>query len=128
MLLGPLDSTPFISIERAASWACLLAPLAGCLLLPLNPDPSRSGCWIPYKLCLYAFAGWRCAAGVCPAHGLFATAGEDGQLECFDLRQRTSVGLLEAAAAAGAPGKDEYRGRLRQLRRSARLREGDVGA
>jgi WD40 repeat protein len=37
-------------------------------------------------------------------HGLFAAAGEDGQLECFDLRARSSVGLLDAAAAAGAPG------------------------
>ncbi|GFR41480.1 hypothetical protein Agub_g2171, partial [Astrephomene gubernaculifera] len=45
------------------------------------------------------------ACGVSPSHGLFAAAGEDGQLECFDLRQRTSVGLLDAAAAAGAPGE-----------------------
>ncbi|KXZ56503.1 hypothetical protein GPECTOR_1g450 [Gonium pectorale] len=45
------------------------------------------------------------ACGICPAHGLFAAAGEDGQLECFDLRQRTAVGLLDAAAAAGAPGE-----------------------
>ncbi|GLI68720.1 hypothetical protein VaNZ11_013206, partial [Volvox africanus] len=43
--------------------------------------------------------------GVAPSHGLFACAGEDGHLECFDLRQREAVGLLDAAAAAGAPGR-----------------------
>ena len=37
-----------------------------------------------------------------PGHGLFAAAGEEGLLECFDLRQRRSVGALDAAAAAGA--------------------------
>lgn len=42
------------------------------------------------------------ACAVCPAHGLFAAAGEDGMLECFDLRQRRSAGTLDAAAAAGA--------------------------
>ena len=35
-------------------------------------------------------------------HGLFGCAGEDGVLECFDLRSRTSIGSLSAAAAAGA--------------------------
>ncbi|GLC33816.1 hypothetical protein PLESTM_000122600 [Pleodorina starrii] len=45
------------------------------------------------------------ACGIAPSHGLFAAAGEDGQLECFDLRQREAVGLLDAAAAAGAPGE-----------------------
>ncbi len=38
-------------------------------------------------------------------HGLFAAAGEDGTLECFDLRSRGSVGTLDAASAAGAPGE-----------------------
>lgn len=42
------------------------------------------------------------ACGIAPSHGLFAAAGEDGHLECFDLRQRQSVGWLDAATAAGA--------------------------
>ena len=42
------------------------------------------------------------ACAVAPGHGLFAAAGEEGLLECFDLRQRRSVGALDAAAAAGA--------------------------
>ena len=39
------------------------------------------------------------ACGVAPAHGLVGCAGEDGWLECFDLRQRRSVGAVNAAAA-----------------------------
>ena len=42
------------------------------------------------------------ACGISSAHGLFGCAGEDGVLECFDLRKRTSIGTLNAAAAAGA--------------------------
>jgi hypothetical protein len=42
--------------------------------------------------------------GLSPSHGLFAAAGEDGLLECFDLRARSSIATLDAAAAAGAPG------------------------
>jgi hypothetical protein len=38
-------------------------------------------------------------------HGLFAAGGEDGTLECFDLRARAAAGRLDAAAAAGAPGE-----------------------
>jgi len=45
------------------------------------------------------------ACGISPAHGLLACAGEDGALECFDLRQRDSLGWLDAAAAAGARGQ-----------------------
>ena len=41
------------------------------------------------------------ACGVSPSHGLFGAAGEDGGLECFDLRSRDSLGWLDAAAAAG---------------------------
>lgn len=37
-------------------------------------------------------------------HGLVGCAGEDGQLECFDPRQRTSAGVLNAAAACNAHG------------------------
>lgn len=44
------------------------------------------------------------ALGISPVHGLVAAAGEDGQLECFDPRARTSVGCLNAAAACNAPG------------------------
>lgn len=42
------------------------------------------------------------ACGISQVHGLFGCAGEDGVLECFDLRKRTSIGTLNAAAAAGA--------------------------
>ncbi|KAL4527757.1 hypothetical protein Ndes2437A_g02896 [Nannochloris sp. 'desiccata'] len=43
--------------------------------------------------------------GIAPAHGLLACAGEDGGLECFDLRQRDSLGWLDAAGAAGGRGQ-----------------------
>ncbi|MEW5309812.1 MAG: hypothetical protein WDW38_001668 [Sanguina aurantia] len=45
------------------------------------------------------------ACGISPTHGLFACAGDDGVLECFDLRQRKAAGYLDAAAAAGAAGQ-----------------------
>lgn len=45
------------------------------------------------------------ACGVAPSHGLFACAGEDGGLECFDLRQKESLGWMDAAAAAGVDGQ-----------------------
>lgn len=41
------------------------------------------------------------ACGLAPAHGLIGAAGEDGGLECFDVRQRDSLGWLDAAGAAG---------------------------
>lgn len=44
------------------------------------------------------------ACGVSPVHGLLGAAGEDGHLECFDLRQRAPLGRLDAASACGAPG------------------------
>lgn len=44
-------------------------------------------------------------SGLSPTHGLFATAGEDGQLECWDLRAKEPVGCIDAAAAAGAAGE-----------------------
>jgi hypothetical protein len=44
------------------------------------------------------------AAGLSPVHGLFAAAGEDGSLECFDLRAKAAVGHLDAAAKCGAAG------------------------
>ncbi|XP_019161891.1 PREDICTED: nucleolar protein 10-like [Ipomoea nil] len=34
-------------------------------------------------------------------HGLIACGGDDGAVECFDLRARSSVGRINAAAAAG---------------------------
>lgn len=34
-------------------------------------------------------------------HGLIACGGDDGAVECFDLRTRSSVGRINAAAAAG---------------------------
>ena len=45
------------------------------------------------------------ACGISPAHGMLACAGEDGGLECFDLRQRDSLGWLDAASAAGGRGQ-----------------------
>ncbi|KAK9820064.1 hypothetical protein WJX72_005625 [[Myrmecia] bisecta] len=46
------------------------------------------------------------ACSISPLHGLFGCAGEDGVLECFDLRQKSAVGHIDAAAAAGAPGEE----------------------
>lgn len=64
---------------------CRLNLSEGCFLAPLpSQSPAVNAC------------------AVSPAHGLFAAAGEDGLLECFDLRQRRSAGTLDAAAAAGA--------------------------
>ena len=40
--------------------------------------------------------------GVSPAHGLVAAAGEEGLLECYDLRQEQCAGRFDAASAAGA--------------------------
>ena len=45
------------------------------------------------------------ACGISPSHGLVACAGEDGVLECFDLRQRSAAGFLDAAAAMGQVGQ-----------------------
>ena len=39
---------------------------------------------------------------VSPAHGLFAAAGEEGMLECFDLRQERCAGRFDASSAANA--------------------------
>lgn len=41
-----------------------------------------------------------------PGHGLIACGGEDGFLECFDLRQKTSVGRI---LAVGAGNEDQVR-------------------
>ncbi|KAL6760351.1 WD40-repeat-containing domain protein [Haematococcus lacustris] len=46
------------------------------------------------------------ATGLSPVTGLLAVAGEDGQLECFDLRARTSLACFNAAASAGAAGQE----------------------
>ena len=40
--------------------------------------------------------------GISPAHGLVAAAGEEGLLECYDLRQEQCAGRFDAASAAGA--------------------------
>jgi hypothetical protein len=39
---------------------------------------------------------------VSPAHGLVGAAGEEGLLECYDLRQERCAGRFDAASAAGA--------------------------
>lgn len=71
--------------EPHSCLACRLNLSEGCFLAPLPTQaPAVNACV------------------VCPAHGLFAAAGEDGTLECFDLRQRRSAGVIDAAAAAGA--------------------------
>lgn len=36
-----------------------------------------------------------------PVHGLLACGGEDGALECFDLREKTSVGRIDVATHTG---------------------------
>jgi hypothetical protein len=62
--------------------------------------------------------------GLSPSHGLFAAAGEDGQLECFDLRARSSIATLDAAAAAGSPGALEQgclAGMLKVVRHAVKL-------
>eukprot|EP00200_Dunaliella_tertiolecta_P014606 CAMPEP_0202392444 /NCGR_PEP_ID=MMETSP1127-20130417/92376_1 /ASSEMBLY_ACC=CAM_ASM_000462 /TAXON_ID=3047 /ORGANISM="Dunaliella tertiolecta, Strain CCMP1320" /LENGTH=682 /DNA_ID=CAMNT_0048994951 /DNA_START=66 /DNA_END=2111 /DNA_ORIENTATION=- len=46
------------------------------------------------------------ATGLSPVHGLFACAGEDGVLECFDLRMKSAAGALDAATNCGAPGQE----------------------
>lgn len=41
-----------------------------------------------------------------PVHGLIACGGEDGFVECFDLRQKASVGRV---LAVGAGNEDQVR-------------------
>ncbi|XP_024523152.1 nucleolar protein 10 [Selaginella moellendorffii] len=41
------------------------------------------------------------AIGRSPAHGLIACGGEDGALECFDLRQRAAVARIDAVKPTG---------------------------
>lgn len=43
--------------------------------------------------------------GVSPVHGMLAAGCEGGGLQCFDLRQKTSLGSHNAAAALGAAGE-----------------------
>lgn len=38
-------------------------------------------------------------------HGLVACGGEDGYVECFDMRTRSSVGRINAVAPAGDIGQ-----------------------
>lgn len=44
------------------------------------------------------------ACGISPMHGMLACAGEDGVMECFDLRERRSIGSLDVGTAANATG------------------------
>lgn len=46
------------------------------------------------------------ALGVCPAHGMLAAGGEEGVVECFDMRTRATLGHHSAAAALGFPDED----------------------
>jgi ribosome biogenesis protein ENP2 len=41
------------------------------------------------------------ALGVCPAHGMVAAGGAGGLLECWDAREKGSLGAISAAAAMG---------------------------
>lgn len=45
------------------------------------------------------------ACGVSPLHGMVAAAGEDGNLECFDLRAEKAIGCLDVAGVLGHPGQ-----------------------
>ena len=60
------------------------------------------------------------ACALSPAHGLFGAAGEDGCLECFDLRQRSSVGRVDVASAADSVRAGSWR--LSPRRSSQNLR------
>lgn len=40
--------------------------------------------------------------GISPSHGLVAAAGEEGLLECFDMRQERLAGRFDASTAAGS--------------------------
>jgi ribosome biogenesis protein ENP2 len=46
------------------------------------------------------------ALGVCPVHGMLAAGGEDGVLECFDVRMRSSIGHHNVAAEMGCASED----------------------
>lgn len=43
------------------------------------------------------------ALGVSPVHGMMAAAGDDGVLECFDVRAAKAIGHLDVSASLGAP-------------------------
>jgi ribosome biogenesis protein ENP2 len=43
-------------------------------------------------------------ARVCPEHGLLAAGGDDGALECFDLRAPLATTRLENASGVGGGG------------------------
>jgi len=55
--------------------------------------------------------------GVSPAHGLVGAAGEEGLLECYDLRQERCAGRFDAASAAGAV-TSSFCSLLRSVRRT----------
>ena len=44
------------------------------------------------------------ACGISPVHGLFASAGESGLLECHDLRARSSVACFDVGSSIKQPG------------------------
>ncbi len=73
------------------------------------------------------------ACALAPAHGLFAAAGQEGLLECFDLRQRACAGRLDVAEACGTVCCSRvacHRGSARSHCRPtllSTLREGDEG-
>lgn len=50
------------------------------------------------RYCTIMFVGYS------PSHGLFGCVSDNGNLECFDLRQKAAVGAINAAKASGAVG------------------------
>lgn len=109
--MSPLPSTSAAinacgACARRGVLCCVVLVAGRCVARPAHSAPARwaaaHACTNP-RCCALLCADAACA-GISPLHGLFATAGEDGRLECWDLRQREAVGVIDAAAAAGAPG------------------------
>jgi ribosome biogenesis protein ENP2 len=78
-----------------------------CLALNIavqNPAIHCSIALAPPALTAAAVCTTPLPSGVSPVHGLFAGAGEDGLLECWDVRQRSSVGSLDVAATVSGAG------------------------
>lgn len=42
-----------------------------------------------------------CFYGFSKFHGLVACGGEDGAVQCFDMRMKTSIGRINAVTPAG---------------------------
>ena len=49
----------------------------------------------------FAHSRMMCFYGFSKIHGLVACGGEDGAVECFDMRMRASIGRINAVSPAG---------------------------